>query len=84
MTVVFGLMAGAQTILNMYWAQIHYEFWTKSWAGFKNTCIFLKNKIWKKEAKEAKEAEKPKDIQLKVRKSSHKRLGQILYLNFVC
>ena len=63
-------MAGAQTILNIYWAQKHYEFWSKSWAGLKLICVFLKNKIWKKEVKEA---ERPKDIQLKVRKSSLKR-----------
>ena len=73
-------MAGAQTILNMYWAQIHYEFWTKSWAGLKNICIFLKNKIWKKEVEEK---EKPKDIQLKLRKSSLKRFGANT-INCVC
>ena len=67
--MVFGLVAGAQTILNIYWAQKHYEFWSKSWAGLKLICVFLKNKIWKKEVKEA---ERPND-KLKIRKSSLKR-----------
>ena len=67
-------MAGAQTILNIYWAQIHYQFWSKSWTGLKIICVFLKNKIWKKEVEE--KEKKPKDIQLKLRKSSLKRFGE--------
>ena len=73
--MVFGLVAGAQTILNIYWAQKHYEFWSKSWAGLKLICVFLKNKIWKKEVKEA---ERPNDIKLKIRKSSLKRLANTI------
>ena len=69
-------MAAAQTILNMYWAQKHYKFWSKSWIVVKSVFGFLKRKIWKKEAE--KEKEKAKEIQLKVRKSSLKRFGEIL------
>ena len=60
-----------------YGLQKHYEFWSRTWVVVKVIFNFVKSKIGRKE-KEAEVKERSKDIQLKVRKSSVKRLGQIL------
>ena len=60
-----------------YGLQKHYEFWSRTWVVVKVFFNFVKSKIGRKE-KEAEVKERSKDIHLKVRKSSVKRLGQIL------
>ena len=70
------MVAALQMAVICYGLQKHYEFWSRSWVATKNIFNFVKSKIGRKE-KEAEE-KKEKDIRLKVRKSSLKRLGQIL------
>ena len=58
-----------------YGLQKHYEFWSRTWVVVKAVFNLLKAKIGTKKVEEIKN---PNEIQLKVRKSSLKRLEQIL------
>ena len=77
------MVAALQTVVIGYGLEKHYETFSRFWVVLKTIFNLLKSKL-KKEKEVEKEKEKSKDIRLKVRKSSLKRLGQILYLNFVC
>ena len=70
------MVAALQSVVIAYGLQKHYEFWSRTWAVAKMLFNVVKSKLERKE-KEAEE-KKEKDIRLKVRKSSLKRLGQIL------
>ena len=71
------MVAALQAAVIGYGLQKFYQTWSRSWAAVKVMFNLLKSKIGKKEAEKEKN-EKKKDIQLKVRKSSLKRLAQIL------
>ena len=70
-------MAAIQTVVIGYGLQKHYQTWTRTWAVMKIVFNLLKSKIGTK-GKVEEDKEKGKTIQLKVRKSSLKRVGQIL------
>ena len=72
------MVAALQTAVIGYGLEKHYETWSRSWVVVKGFFTFLKAKMWKKKEAEKEKNEKKKDIQLKVRKSSLKRLAQIL------
>ena len=74
MTTILGVVAAVQTVVIMYGLENFYQTWSRSWVVVKNIFNLLKSKL-KKEKAEEKKADK---IQLKVRKSTLKRLGQIL------
>ena len=69
------MVAALQTAVIGYGLQKHYETWSRTWVAVKAIFNFVKSKIIKKEKAEEK---KGKNIELKLRKSSLKRLGQIL------
>ena len=77
LTITLAVVAAIQTVVIGYGLQKFYQTWSRSWAAVKVMFNFLKSKIGKKEVEKEKN-EKKKDIQLKVRKSSLKRLAQIL------
>ena len=72
------MVAALQMAVICYGLQKHYEFWSRSWVATKNIFNFVKSKIGRKEKEAEEKREKPNEIQLKIRKSSLKRLGQIL------
>ena len=74
MTTILGVVAAVQTVVIMYGLEKFYQTWSRSWVVVKSIFNLLKSKL-KKEKAEEKKADK---IQLKVRKSTLKRLGQIL------
>ena len=69
------MVAALQFAVIAYGLQKHYETWSRTWVADKAIFNFVKSKIIKKEKAEEK---KGKNIELKLRKSSLKRLGQIL------
>ena len=73
MTTILGVVAALQSIVICYGLEKFYQTWSRSWAAVKSIFNFVKSKIGKKEV----EKKKGKD-ELKIRKSSLKRLGQIL------
>ena len=77
MTVTLAVVAAIQTILIGYGLQKHYQTFSRTWVVVKAIFNMVKSKVGRKE-KEADEKKKSKEIQLKIRKSSLKRLGQIL------
>ena len=74
MTTILGVVAALQSIVICYGLEKFYQTWSRSWAAVKSIFNFVKSKIGKKEVEKKKE----KDIELKNRKSSLKRLGKIL------
>ena len=74
MTTILGVVAAVQTVVIMYGLEKFYQTWSRSWVVVKSIFNLLKSKL-KKEKAEEKKADK---IQLKVRNSTLKRLGQIL------
>ena len=70
------MVAALQAAVIGYGLQKFYQTWSRLWVVVKTIFNLVKSKIGRKE-KEAEE-KKEKDIRLKVRKSSLKRLGQIL------
>ena len=72
------MVAALQTAVIGYGLEKHYETWSRSWVVVKGFFTFLKAKIWKKKEAEKEIKEKSKDIRLKVRKSSLKRLANII------
>ena len=75
MTITLAVVAALQAAVIGYGLQKFYQTWSRLWAVTKNIFNLLKSKF--KKGKEVEE-KKAKEIQLKVRKSSLKRLGQIL------
>ena len=75
MIITLAVVAALQSIVIAYGLQKHYEFWSRLWTATKNIFNFVKSKIGKKETTKEK---KGKEIELKIRKSSLKRLGKIL------
>ena len=78
LTITLAVVAALQSVVIAYGLQKHYEFWSRTWAVAKMLFNVVKSKIERKEAKVETEKEKSKDVQLKIRKSSLKRFGQIL------
>ena len=70
------MVAALQSVVIAYGLQKHYEFWSRTWAVAKMLFNVVKSKLKKEKTKEKRE--KPNEIQLKIQKSSLKRLGQIL------
>ena len=68
------MVAALQTAVIAYGLQKHYKTWSRTWVAVKMIFNLLKSKLKKEKEVE----EKRKDLQLKMRKSSLKRLGQIL------
>ena len=75
MTTILGVVVALQAAVIGYGLQKFYQTWSRLWAVTKNIFNLLKRKF--KKGKEVEE-KKAMEIQLKVRKSSLKRLGQIL------
>ena len=82
MTITLAVVAALQTVVIGYGLQKHYETFSRSWVVVKTIFNFVKSKIIKK-GKVEEEKEKGKDIRLKVRKSSLKRFGENIIINFV-
>ena len=74
MTTILGVVAAVQTVVIMYGLEKFYQTWSRSWVVVKSIFNLLKSKLKKEKAEE----KKANEIQLKVRKSTLKRLGQIL------
>ena len=74
MTVTLAVVAVIQFAVIGYGLEKHYQTWSRTWVVVKNIFNFVKSKIIKK-GKGEEEKEKGKDIQMKIRKSSFKRLG---------
>ena len=73
-------MAAIQTGVIVYGLQKHYQTFSRSWVVVKAIFNLLKSKLKRSEKVEEekeKEKEKEKNIQLKIRKSSLKRFGQM-------
>ena len=75
MTITLAVVAALQFAIIAYGLEKHYETWSRTWLIVKSIWNFMKSKFAKKEKAEEK---KGKNIELKLRKSSLKRLGQIL------
>ena len=67
-------MTAVQSIVIGYGLQKFYQTFSRTWLAVKTVFNLLKSKIGKK-GKVEEEKEKGKDIQMKKRKSSFKRLG---------
>ena len=80
MTITLAVVAALQTVVIGYGLQKFYQTFSRTWVVVKTIFNFVKSKIGKKE-KEVDE-KKEKDIRLKVRKSSLKRLANTI-INFV-
>ena len=78
MTITLAVVAALQSVVIAYGLQKHYEFWSRTWAVAKMLFNVVKSKLERKETKVEKEKEKSKDIRLKVRKSSFKRLANTI------
>ena len=74
--ITLAVVAALQTVLICYGLQKHYQTFSRFWAAVKTVFNLLKSKL--KKGKVEEEKEKPKDVRLKGRKSSLKRLAQIL------
>ena len=70
------MVAALQAAVIAYGMQKFYQTWSRLWAVVKNVFNLLKSK-WKRGEKEV-EKKKAKDIRLKVRKSSLKRLANTI------
>ena len=77
LTITLAVVAALQTAVIVYGLQKFYQTWSRSWVAVKDIFNLLKSKLKKRKAEE-KQEKKPNDIQMKIRKSSLKRFGQIL------
>ena len=75
MTITLTVVAAIQSVVIGYGLEKFYKTWSRSWIVIKAIFNLLISKL----KKEKTEEKKPNEIQLKIRKSSLKRLGQILY-----
>ena len=78
MTITLAVVAALQTVVIGYGLQKFYQTFSRTWVVVKTIFNFVKSKIGKKE----KEVDEKKDIRLKIRKSSLKRLANTI--NCVC
>ena len=69
------MVTAVQTVVIGYGLEKFYQTWSRTWVATKNIFNLLKSKLKKEKEVEEKEKEKGKDIQMKIRKSSFKRLG---------
>ena len=76
MTIALAVVAALQAAVIGYGLQKFYQTWSRLWVVVKTIFNLVKSKIGKKE-KEVDE-KKEKDIRLKVRKSSLKRLANTI------
>ena len=74
------MVAALQSAVIGYGLEWHYQTCSRTWVVVRTIFNLVKSKIGKKEKTEEK---KEKDIQLKIRKSSLKRFGQILLFKTV-
>ena len=74
LTITLAVVAALQTVVIVFGLEKHYQTFSRFWAAVKTVFNLLKSKIGKK-GKVEEEKEKGKDIQMKKRKSSFKRLG---------
>ena len=70
------MVSAIQTVVIGYGLEKFYQTWSRTWVVVKSIFNFVKSKIGIKERKV--EEKKEKDVELKIRKSSLKRFGQIL------
>ena len=75
------MVAALQSAVIGYGLERHYQTFSRTWMAVKTVFNLLKSKLKKEKIEEKKE--KPKDLQLKIRKSSLKRFGTNT-INFVC
>ena len=73
--MTLGVLSAIQSAVIIYGLEKFYQTWSRLWVVIKAVFNSLKAKIGTKKVEEKK---KPNEIQLKVRKSNLKRLGQIL------
>ena len=75
LTIILAVVTAVQTVVIGYGLEKFYSTWSRSWVATKNIFNLLKNKLKKEQEVDEK---KEKNVQLKIRKSSLKRLEQIL------
>ena len=75
LTIILAVVTAVQTVVIGYGLEKFYSTWSRSWVATKNIFNLLKSKLKKRKVEEK---PKGKDIELKIRKSSLKRFGQIL------
>ena len=73
--MTLGVLSAIQSAVIIYGLEKFYQTWSRLWVVIKAVFNLLKAKIGTKKVEEIKN---PNEIQLKVRKSSLKRLEQIL------
>ena len=76
------MVAALQSAVIAYGLENFYQTFSRTWVVVKTIFNFVKSKIGKK-GKVEEEKEKGKNIQMKMRKSSLKRLGKNTIINFV-
>ena len=76
MTITLAVVAALQAAVIGYGLEKFYHTFSRTWVVIKTAFNLVKAKIEKKERKV--EEKKEKDVELKIRKSSLKRFGQIL------
>ena len=74
LTITLAVVAALQTVVIGYGLEKHYQTFSRFWVVVKTIFNFVKSKIGKK-GKVEEEKEKGKAAQMKIRKSSFKRLG---------
>ena len=72
LTIILAVVTAVQTVVIGYGLEKFYSTWSRSWVATKNIFNLLKSKLKKRKVEEK---PKGKDIELKIRKSSFKRLG---------
>ena len=77
MTVTLAIVTVVQSIIIGYGLQKFYQTWSRTWAVMKTVFNLLKSKFGTK-GKVEEDKEKGKEIQLKIRKSSLKRLANTI------
>ena len=79
MTITLAIISTVQAVVIAYGLEKFYSTWSRSWVVVKTIFNLLKSKLKRGEKEpEEKKEKRPNDIQMKIKKSSLKRLGQIL------
>ena len=81
LTITLAVVAALQSVVIAYGLQKFYQTFSRTWLAVKTVFNLLKSKLKKEKIEEKKE--KPKDLQLKIRKSSLKMFGANT-INCVC
>ena len=76
MTTILAVVAAVQSIVIGYGLEKFYQTWSRTWVATKVLFNLLKSKLKKEEVEE--KQKKGKEIQMKMRKSSLKRLGNTI------